>query len=64
MAILYVFLLVLMIVLLVGVKKTSKISNKKFWYWILAGLATYFLVEFICIEFFGVDWTQLLFGKA
>ena len=64
MALFYVFLLVLMIVLLVMVKKTSKISNKKFWYGILAGFAVYFLVEFICIQFFGLDWTQLFFGKA
>lgn len=64
MGLFYGLLLVLMIVLLVVVKKTSKISNKKFWYGILAGFTVYFLVEFICIEFFGVDWTQLFFGKA
>lgn len=64
MAFLYGLLLVLMIVLLVVVKKTSKISNKKIWYWFLGGFATYFLVEFICIEFFGVDWTQIFFRKA
>ncbi len=63
MGIFYGFLALFMILLIFLVTKTSTIKHKRVWYWFLAGFLTYFLVEFICIEFFGIDWTQIFFRK-